>query len=99
MARFRIVGSRSTSDPDVVIFDVVYLEGELAKGDVFLVYDTQHPINCKVVDVTSLDNKFALRCWMHLGIGWENQFVGAIVDTDAKGRPASFRYVHDEEHQ
>jgi hypothetical protein len=99
VAQFKIVGSRPTSDPKIVIFDVIYLEGALVTGDEFVVYDTHHPINCKVLGITPIDNRFALRCWMQTGIGWENQFASAIVDMEAKGRPASFRYIHDQDHR
>ena len=54
MAQFKIVGSRPTNDPNVVVFDVIYLVGALATGDEFVVYDTHHPINCKVIDITSI---------------------------------------------
>src|SRR5512147_969866 len=95
MARFKIVGSHSTNDPDVVDFDVVYIEGNLSVDEEFVVYDTHHPIKCRVIAVTGKDITFTLRCWLHLGIGWEDQFAGAIVDTKAIGRPAAFRYEHE----
>jgi hypothetical protein len=94
MARFKIVGSRSTSDPDIVDFDVVNLEGNLSVDEEFVVYDTHHPLKCRVIAVTSRDLTFTLRCWLQHGIGWENQFADAIVDTKAIGRPEAFRYEH-----
>ena len=37
MARFRIVGSRSTGNPEIVDFDAVYPEGNLVPGETFIV--------------------------------------------------------------
>jgi hypothetical protein len=96
MARFKIVGSRQTDHPNQTDFDVVYLEGTLTTGEEFVVYDTHHPIRCKIIKSSASGNVTTLRCNMKRGIGWENQYEGAIVDTQAKSRPAAFRYHHDE---
>ena len=94
MTQFRIVGSRKAHEPDIADFDVIYLRGTLNPGNEFIVYDTHHPIKCTVLESTSKDNKTTLRCRMYLGLGWENQFADAIVDTEAKKRPEAFGYDH-----
>jgi hypothetical protein len=92
MAKFRIIGSHSTADPNIADFDVIYIEGNLIPGEKFTVYDTHHPIVCTITKSTSEGNVTTLRCNLYLGLGWENQFVDAIVDTEAKDRPAAFSY-------
>ena len=94
MARFRIVGSRPTRASNTADFDVLFLEGALAVGEKFNVFDTHHPIICTVVEIFAGENLSTLRCELTLGLGWENQFAGAIIDTQAEERPASFRYDH-----
>ena len=92
MARFRIVGSRSTGNPEIADCDVVYLDGNLVPGETFIVYDTHHPIECYVMDVFVRESISTLRCKLFLVLGWENQFSGAIVDTQATTGSTAFRY-------
>ncbi len=95
MARFKIVASRNIDTPDAVDFDVVFLDGTLTPGQTFRVYEAGHWWTCTIMEATSVDQITTLRCHLPLGLGWENQYVPAIVDTEAKDMPA-FRYVHDE---
>jgi hypothetical protein len=95
MTRFKIISSRPTGDLDIADFDIIYFEGMLASGESFIVYDTYHPRTCHVIGIYAGENITTLRCELHLGLGWEDQFAGAIIDTDAKGKPAAFRYDHE----
>ncbi len=95
MARFKIVSSRLTDHIKIVDFDVIYLEGSLAIGETFTVYDTHHPIKCEVLDTFFKGNLSTLHCNLSGGLGWEDQFSGAIVDTKAETRPEKFRYDID----
>jgi hypothetical protein len=97
LAQFRILASRSTDDDKVADFDVVFLQGNLLVGDEFVVYETHHPVKCKIIEARAVGEWITLRCQITMRFGWENHWAGSIVDTQAAGRPAAFRYVHDEE--
>lgn len=92
MPKFIIRGSRRTLEQQIVEFDVVFLRSILSAGDHFTVYDTHHPLECKVLEVIPEGEMTVLRCEMQGKLGWENQFAEAIVDTEAKQRPESFGY-------
>jgi hypothetical protein len=90
MALFKILTSRTLSRPGLAGFTVQIERGQLAVGDTFTCYDTHHPVEFVVLEVSGLDKKISLVCSGMLG--FDNQFTSAIVDTDAIERPAAFRY-------
>ena len=59
-------------------------------GDKFVCYDTHHALEYGVLEVISLEKEMCLVCSGSLGFKY--QFMGAVVDTDATGRPAAFHY-------
>jgi hypothetical protein len=93
MPRFRLLDSRRSKDIGHAELTVEWLEGSLAAGDSFVVYDTHHPINVSVVDSIPQSKGAILRCAVILG--WDGQFARSVVDTDASGRRKAFRYETD----
>ncbi len=86
MAVFKIIQSRRGVKKDSAEFEIQSISGEVVVGDQFQCYDTHHPIDYRVQVIrgtTLLCDGF---------FGFDEQFVGAIIDTTKKGRPFGFHY-------
>lgn len=86
MATFRILHTRKTVTPEMAFFEVRFLNSQFLPGDQFLTYDTHHPVQWKVLAVRSQGPDTLLECSTPLGLGWDDQFTGAIVNTEATSR-------------
>lgn len=81
MAKFRILASRKAAPPAQTEFDVEYMDAsQLNVGDSFRVFDTHHPVDFTVNEIKSTGNLVTLLCRNYLD--WDDQFAGAIVDTE-----------------
>ena len=93
MAKFFIHHTVKISD-DFAEFYVEFLESQIQANDEFSTYETHHKITWKVVAVKPAEDKFILLCSTQHGLGYENQFVGALVDTKGATRLELFSYDH-----
>lgn len=92
MAKFKILHTRKTSDPTIVEFEVQFISQILRPGDEFLTYDTHHPVLWKVNEILEEDKFHIIKCTTKLGLAWNDQFAGAIVDTEEKGKPKGYHH-------
>ena len=89
MPIFKIIASRRGTEPDNAEFEIEPISGKVAVGDEFRCYDTHHPIEYRVRAIQNSAEKITLSC---VGFfGFDEQFVGAIIDTTKKGR-SGFHY-------
>ena len=91
MARFRIKSSRS-ADGNMAIFTVSWLDGSLAVGQSFEVYEAGHWWIVPVVSITKRGHESEVLGDIELL--FDDQFSPAIVDTNAVVRNERFRYDH-----
>jgi hypothetical protein len=92
MSVFRIISASSAKGSNVTVFRV-RADGSAppAMGEKFTCWDTHHPAEYMILDVVTCgENLCVLDCEGRLG--FENQFSGALVDTNHRGTPAGFRY-------
>jgi hypothetical protein len=90
MAIFKIIASRRGPRRDSAELEIQPMSGEVVVGDEFRCYDTHHPIDYRVQSIQSSPERITLLCEGFFG--FDEQFVGAIIDTTKKGRPLGFRY-------
>jgi hypothetical protein len=90
MAIFKIIASRRGTKPDSAEFEIQPVSGEVLVGDEFRCYDTHHPIEYRVQAIKNAPEKITLLCDGFFS--FDEQFVGAIIDTTKKGRPRGFHY-------
>jgi hypothetical protein len=83
MAIFKIIHTQKVLESEITEFYVEFIEGILSPGNEFITYDTHHPVQWTVLKVLDTNDICLLRCKSKLGIGWDDQFSGAIVDTSA----------------
>ncbi len=90
-----IVDTKKTASRDIVDFEIEFVDGVPVAGDKFNTFDTHHGVEWTVLKVGE-GKPMIITCETHLGIGWDGQFAPSMVDTEAKRRPESFYYIHDE---
>jgi hypothetical protein len=90
MATFKILNSRRGTEQSSAEFEVQPIEGRVAVGDEFRCYDTHHPVNYRVQAVRGTPSTVILSCAG--SFGFDEQFVGAVIDTAKKGQPGGFHY-------
>ena len=90
MAKFRVLESRRSKNIGQADLVVEWLDGCLATGDSFVVYDTHHPIGVAILGSVPQSGGAILRC--DVTLGWDGQFVGSVVHTEASDRRAAFGY-------
>jgi hypothetical protein len=67
-----------------VEFSIKSIGGEVLVGDEFRCYDTHHPVVYRVRTLKNESETITLLCD---GVfGYDDQFVGAIIDTTKQGR-------------
>jgi len=89
MAIFKIIASRRGAEPDSAEFEIEPISGEVAVGDEFQCLETHHPIDYRVRAIQNSTARITLSCAGFYG--YDDFFVGAIIDTSKKGR-LGFRY-------
>jgi hypothetical protein len=77
---------------NVADFYVDFMESQLQIGDEFFTYDTHHKVIWKVVDIKAAEDKFILECSRRHGLGYNDQFAGAVVNTEGVNKLDLFRY-------
>lgn len=94
MAVFRIIASRPqrlksfSGHPE---FDIELISGTLSAGITFRLYETHHPCDFTILEVHGEGQRLALI--VDKSVSWEDQWVGATVDTnDPK---ASLKYGYE----
>jgi hypothetical protein len=90
MAIFKIISSRRGTKKDSAEFGIQPISGEVVVGDEFRCYDTHHPVDYRVQAVQSSSDSVTLFCDGFYG--YDEFFVGAIIDTTKRGRPFGFHY-------
>ena len=90
MAIFKIISSRRGEKHDSAVFRIQPISGEVVIGDEFRCYDTHHPVDYRVQAVQSSPDGVTLLCDGFYG--YDEFFVGAIIDTTKRGKPFGFRY-------
>jgi len=91
MAVFEIL-SCTPLQPERAEFTVALREGLVIAGDSFACYDTHHRIIFHVLGVAQSPTELQLLC--SGSVGFNGQFVGAIVDTSAKEQHVAFHFAH-----
>jgi len=87
MAFFKIISSRSTSQPGLVEFIVQPEKGEVRVGEMFLCWDTHHPVEFHVREIHKDGEQQRLVCAGRLF--WDDQFAGAFIDTSRRSKAVS----------
>jgi hypothetical protein len=90
MAKFKVTATRRCSELGQADFVVEWLQGILAPGAIFTVYETHHPIEVKVLSSTPHERGAILRCQVNLG--WDGNYAPSVIDSDALTRTERFRY-------
>lgn len=93
MAQFFILHTVKKSG-DIADFYVEFSESELNAGDEFVTYDTHHRVDWKVIGTKAMEDIIILECTTPHGIGFDDQFAGAVVNTEGTDRLELFRYDH-----
>ncbi len=84
MAVFKIIASRRGTERDTASFEIKLISGVVVVGDGFRCYDTSQPVDYRVRGIHNSPERITLLCD---GVfGFDEQFVGAIIDTTKKGR-------------
>ena len=91
MAKFKIIHTKKTSEYGKAEFYVNFIEGMLNIGDEFKTYDTHHPVKWTILEIICKPECF-LKCKNRLGLFWDDQYSGAIVDTSAIQRRDEYKY-------
>jgi hypothetical protein len=91
MTRFFILHT-AMIDKSFADFYVDFVDSQAEVGDEFLTFFTHHRKTWKIVDKIAIEDKFVLKCWAKYGLGYENEFAGASVDTNGATRIDLFRY-------
>jgi hypothetical protein len=92
MAKFTILSSRHASNPAQTEFILQMHSGSLVPGDIFYCYETHHPVKVTVITAKRRDNSLAITADTSGWFGYEDQWVGAVVDTEGKTRVEAYRY-------
>jgi hypothetical protein len=90
MAIFKIITSQRGTKQDSAEFGIQPISGEVTVGDQFRCYDTHHPVDYRVQAVHHSQEQIMLSCDGFYG--YDEMFVGAIIDTTKTGRPFGFHY-------
>jgi hypothetical protein len=90
MAVFKIIASRRGAKQRSAEFEIQPMSGEVVVGDEFRCYDTHHPIDYRVEIIRTNGGTVTLFCDGFFG--FDEQFVGAIIDTTTKKRGVGFHY-------
>jgi hypothetical protein len=93
MAKFFVFHTVKKED-DLADFYVEFLESQLQIGDEFITYDTHHQVKWKIIEIRAIEGKFIAVCSTPHGLGINNQFAGAMVNTEGANRLELFRYDH-----
>jgi hypothetical protein len=92
MAKFKILRSRRASDPKLTDFVLQMQSGSLAPGDIFYCYETHHPVKVKVISSQTTGESLTITADTNGWFGYEDQWVGAFVDTDGKTKYEAYRF-------
>ena len=90
MAVFKIISSRRGAKQDSAVFGIQPINGEVVVGDEFRCYDTHHPVDYRVQNVQRSAEGITLFCDGFYG--YDEFFLGAIIDTTKRGKPLGFHY-------
>lgn len=93
MAKFRIEETKIASSGDGSIFRVTWLGTPLQAGQLFEVYDAGHWWRIPVTTFKAIPGGAELETTFT--IGWDSQYVGAVVDTDAPHHRGRFSYARE----
>ena len=93
MAQFFILHTVKKSD-NITDFYVEFKESQLKADDEFATYDIQHRVDWKIISIKEIEDIFILECVTPHGIGFDDQFAGAMVNTEGTSRLELFRYDH-----
>jgi hypothetical protein len=85
MAKFKISSTKKAKNENMTIFKIDLIEGSLDIGESFTCYDTHHPVEFTIFEIT---NNTELLC--NNNIPWDDQFKGGEVDTEGKTRIEKF---------
>ena len=91
MAVFHILQSRPV-DAEHSEFTVSFVSGSLSVGEQFRCNDTHHPVEFRVLRSELRGEHVVLFCEGR--VYFDEQFSPARVDTEQRGRPAGFRFLH-----
>jgi hypothetical protein len=89
MAVFKIISSRRGEKQNSAVFGIQPISGEVIVGEKFRCYDTHHPVDYQVQHVQSSPEGVTLVCDGYYG--YDEFFLGAIIDTSKCGKPFGFR--------
>jgi hypothetical protein len=92
MAKFEILRSRRAPDPKLTAFVLEMQHGSLAPGDIFYCYETHHPVKITVISSETRDESLLITADTDGWFGYDDQWVGAIVDTEGRTRGEAYRY-------
>ena len=84
MAIFKIIASCRGKEGESTEFEIKPISSEVVVGDGFRCYDTHHPVDYRVRAIHNSAERITLSC--DGCFGFDEQFVGAIIDTTKKGR-------------
>lgn len=90
MAIFKIISSRRGEKRDSAVFGIQLISGEVIVGDEFCCYDTHHPVDYRVQAVQNSSDGITLLCDGFYG--FDEFFLGAIIDTAKRGKRFGFGY-------
>lgn len=81
MAKFRITSSREADRyPPSTYFDIEWISGRLEAGQRIVLFDTRHQCNFDVLEIEDRGDTATVKASGL--IPWDDQWRGAIVDTD-----------------
>ena len=92
MARFKILRSRHASESKLTDFVLQIQSGSLAPGDIFYCYETHHPVKVTVISSEPDGEFLAITADTAGWFGYDDQWVGAVVDTEGKTKYEAYRY-------
>jgi hypothetical protein len=92
MAKFTILRTRHAADPKLTEFTIQMQSGSLAAADVFFCYETHHSVKVTVMSFQPSCESLLIIADTDGWFGHEDQWVGAVVDTEGKTRNEAFRY-------
>jgi hypothetical protein len=91
MAIFKIISSERGDKQNSVKFGVCPISDEPVIGEEFRCYETHHPVDYSIRAIQRGSDEVVLVCDGFFF--YDEQFVGAIIDTTKRGRGVGFRYA------
>jgi hypothetical protein len=85
-----IIRTRKIPNSDTAEFHVQFIRGDLKPGDEFKTYDTHHLVKWTVQDVTYEGDYSLVHCKTPMGLSWDDQFAGRIIDNESSRRSDAY---------